>query len=77
MTIHRSKGLEFARVLIFGMGASEFPSKYLLQNTPEEELADVMLRQRSLLYVGATRARDHLAIAFRGEQTSLLPAAVA
>lgn len=39
---------------------------------PEEALADFQLRERSLLYVVETRARDRLVVTYAGEGSELL-----
>ena len=36
---------------------------------------DALLRERSLLYVAATRARDELALSWSGDPSELLPEA--
>jgi len=76
MTIHRAKGMEFAKVLITGMSDGSFPNKFMLASASVEEREDVLLQQRSLLYVAATRARDELAISYSGQPSQLLPAEV-
>lgn len=61
MTRHRSKGLEFSRVVLFE-GA---PSSYVHQaweRLDEAERVDAELRDRSTTYVAATRARDELVV---------------
>lgn len=61
MTRHRSKGLEFSRVVLFGTG----PSAYLQgewARLDATERADAELRDRSTTYVAATRARDELVV---------------
>lgn len=67
MTMHRAKGTEFARVLLFGINASAIPGKLKDERYSEDAAADALLRERSLLYVAATRARDELAISWSGE----------
>ncbi len=48
MTIHSSKGLEFSRVIMLGIG--------ILDDSEEENVQ----KNTRLLYVGMTRAREHL-----------------
>lgn len=74
MTMHRSKGMEFSRVILLGVGKDNIPSQYRLASLPEAERTDVLRRERSLLYVAATRARDVLAVLFSGKPSDLLPA---
>lgn len=74
MTMHRAKGMEFAKAILAGVGNKEVPRGYLIDAVPEEDRADVLRRERSLLYVAATRARDELVVVFVGEPSELLPA---
>lgn len=73
MTMHRAKGMEFSRVLITGADAASVPAAYALKDVPEAEREDALRRERSLLYVAATRARDELVIVWAGEPSELLP----
>ncbi len=73
MTMHRSKGMEFKRVLLFGLSADSVPGMHHLEKLPEAEKQDALLRERSLLYVASTRARDELAVLWSGERSELLP----
>lgn len=74
MTMHRAKGMEFARVLIFGVDSSALPAPFALKNVADAEKADILQREKSLLYVAATRARDELVILWAGDPSELLPA---
>lgn len=74
MTMHRAKGMEFARVLIFGVDSSALPAPFALKNLADAEKADVLQREKSLLYVAATRARDELVLLWAGDPSELLPA---
>ncbi|SBS79302.1 ATP-dependent DNA helicase UvrD [uncultured Mycobacterium sp.] len=73
MTMHRSKGMEFAKVILVGIGEKSLPRTYLLDEVAEEDRSDVLQRERSLLYVAATRARDELVVMYSGEPSVLLP----
>lgn len=73
MTMHRAKGMEFAKVILVGVGEKSLPRGYLLDSVPEEERQDVLRRERSLLYVAATRARDELVLVYVGKPSGLLP----
>lgn len=75
MTMHRAKGMEFSRVLIFGADADLMPASYLLKSVPEGERDDVYQRERSLFYVAATRARDELVVMWSGEASGFLSSA--
>ena len=75
MTMHRAKGMEFTRVLIFGVDSSALPAPFALRNVADADKADILQREKSLLYVAATRARDELVFLWAGEPSDLLPAA--
>lgn len=74
LTMHRAKGMEFERVLIFGASDRELPAAYLAKDMDAADRADFERRERSLLYVSATRARDELVILWDGQPSTLLPA---
>ena len=73
MNMHRAKGTEFSRVCIVGAGAEIIPNPATMKSAAERgDEADALLRERSLLYVAATRARDALMITWTGDQSQLL-----
>ena len=72
MTMHRAKGLEFRKVLLFDVSENAIPRSLRDQQYSEADRTDAMLRERSLLYVAATRARDQLAISWSGKASPLL-----
>lgn len=72
MTMHRSKGTEFSRVLLFGVSEGSIPAALRAEKYSKDSWEDAMLRERSLLYVAATRARDELAVSWSGATSSLL-----
>ena len=49
--MHRSKGMEFAKVILVGIGAKSLPRAYLIDGVADEDRSDVLQRERSLLYV--------------------------
>ncbi len=61
--MHRAKGLEFSHVREKGPAWA----------AGDEEAAHALLRERSLLYVAATRARDVLAVSWSGGKPVLIP----
>ncbi|TWS20028.1 AAA family ATPase [Tsukamurella asaccharolytica] len=73
MTMHRSKGMEFACAILVGVGAANVPRKYVIDALPDGDREDALQRERSLLYVAATRARDQLVVIWTGVPTKLLP----
>lgn len=74
MTMHRAKGTEFSKVLLFGISADSIPGAMKDQKYSDDAWQDALLRERSLLYVAATRARDELAVTFRGSASRLIAA---
>ena len=72
MTMHRAKGLEFRKVLLFDVSEGSIPRSLRDQRYSEADRTDALLRERSLLYVAATRARDQLAISWSGRKSPLL-----
>jgi hypothetical protein len=72
MTMHRAKGMEFSRVVMFDVTDGVIPSPWALRDKTGDDLDDAMLRERSLLYVAASRARDELVVTWRGERSPLL-----
>ena len=73
MTMHRAKGTEFSKVLLFGIDQGAIPRPLRDEQYAEDAWADALLRERSLLYVAATRARDELALSWSGDPSQLLP----
>jgi len=58
---------------LFGVNDDLVPARYLLKGLSESDRADVMARERSLLYVAATRARDELVVTTSGRGSGFLP----
>jgi superfamily I DNA/RNA helicase len=75
MTMHRAKGTEFSKILLFGVDHGAIPRPLRDEQYAEDAWADALLRERSLLYVAATRARDELALSWSGDPSELLPEA--
>jgi ATP-dependent exoDNAse (exonuclease V) beta subunit len=48
------------------------PSPATLRNVPDEERAEALLQERSLLYVASSRARDALVVTWSGKRSELL-----
>ncbi|AWE41874.1 MULTISPECIES: 3'-5' exonuclease [unclassified Actinobaculum] len=72
MTMHRAKGLEFRKVLLFDVSKDIIPRSVQEQSYSEQDRTDALLRERSLLYVAASRARDQLAISWNSAPSPLL-----
>ena len=73
MTMHGAKGMEFTHVILMGVGKSVMPLRYQLKNLSEDDARAALQRERSLLYVAASRARDALVVTTVGERSELLP----
>jgi superfamily I DNA/RNA helicase len=71
MSFHRAKGMEFTHVVLFGVDDSS--SIDVARGAYDEQTREAAeLQERSLLYVGATRARDQLAVAWAGTLNTLV-----
>lgn len=67
-TLHRAKGLEFRAVLILDASDGTLPSPGALRGvTDPQDREDTLARERHLLHVGMSRARDELAITWTGK----------
>lgn len=62
MTFNRAKGMEFSKVLLFGVDEDSVRKLRPDQAYDEQATEIAHLQERSLLYVGASRARDELVI---------------
>jgi hypothetical protein len=75
-TMHAMKGLEFQAVAVIGVERGVVPEPATI--TPESEdpvaYAQDLQRERCLLFVACTRARDHLYVSGTGEASTFLPA---
>lgn len=73
MTMHSAKGLEFTHVALMGVNNTVLPLPYVLNGLDTPEKDDFLQRERALLYVAASRARDQLLITYSGAKSTLLP----
>ncbi|WKD60140.1 ATP-dependent DNA helicase PcrA [Corynebacterium ciconiae DSM 44920] len=73
MTMHNAKGMEFTHVILDGITEQTIPRRGGRQPLPDADREDSLQRERALLYVAASRARDELLITTIGEPSSLLP----
>lgn len=62
MTMHRAKGTEFRNVILAGISRKSIPAGLTHERYAEQASREVDQRERSLLYVAATRARDRLVV---------------
>jgi superfamily I DNA/RNA helicase len=74
LTMHRAKGMEFANVVLAGVDEARVPLAASIRSVPNEEKDEALTRERSLLYVAASRARDELVVTWSGNRTELIPA---
>ncbi|EKU96516.1 DNA/RNA helicase, superfamily I [Leptolyngbya sp. PCC 7375] len=66
-TLHRAKGLEFKAVFVVNITDEQLPLRSLLQNIQDQQLrSDLLTREKHLLYVGLTRARDEAILTWVG-----------
>jgi superfamily I DNA/RNA helicase len=73
-TMHGMKGLEFQAVAVIGVADAVVPSTSALANFAEDPVAygQDLQRERCLLFVALTRARDHLYISYSGSPSTFL-----
>ncbi|HEU5199774.1 MAG TPA: 3'-5' exonuclease [Ktedonobacterales bacterium] len=76
-TIHRVKGLEFRASFIVGCSADTLPQPYTGDDNDFIARGEQVERERRLLYVAMTRARELLWISGSGRLSPLLPARAA
>jgi superfamily I DNA/RNA helicase len=74
-TMHRVKGLEFQSMIIVGASAAFLPLPAAVNVGDDVEVAEeAIMRERSLLYVAASRGRDFLTVTASGELSPLIEA---
>ncbi|MFW6085675.1 MAG: UvrD-helicase domain-containing protein [Myxococcota bacterium] len=74
-TMHRIKGLEFPRVFIAGVNEGVLPFASAALDDADPVIRHRYLqRERCLLYVATSRARDHLTLTAHGTPSPFLPA---
>jgi len=73
LTIHSAKGLEFPVVFLLGLTMGELPSSKGLQHLDREEVELFIEQQRTLCYVGMTRAAEALyLLTTRGQESRFI-----
>ena len=75
-TMHAMKGLEFQAVAVMGVGQEEVPAPDAVTPADEDAVSNAqdMQRERCVLFVACTRARDYLYVSCTGEPSRFLPA---
>jgi len=73
-TMHRMKGLEFQAVAVIGVadGVVPAPAAVIPAETDLLAHAQDLQRERCLLFVACTRARDHLYVSYSGSPSPFL-----
>jgi mRNA-degrading endonuclease RelE of RelBE toxin-antitoxin system len=72
-TMHRAKGLEFKAVLVIDASADTLPSPGLMKSAIDPQDRDnALARERQLLYVAMTRARDLVRVTWTGKPSPFL-----
>jgi superfamily I DNA/RNA helicase len=73
-TMHRFKGLEYQRMIIAAVSDGLVPRQMInrLRNNDPKRYQRERQRDRSLLFVAATRARDELAVSWHGTPSPFL-----
>ncbi|MEI7887683.1 MAG: 3'-5' exonuclease [Actinomycetes bacterium] len=63
--MHRMKGMEFRAVAVVDAGEGRVPSWVTQSSVDELQHLHDLQRERSLMYVACTRARDYLRISWK------------
>ncbi|WP_280467118.1 UvrD-helicase domain-containing protein [Nocardia cyriacigeorgica] len=76
-TMHRMKGLEFRYLAVLGVGEEQVPPAAAITSADEDPHAYQrdLQRERCLLFVACTRAREELVVTWHGSPSDLLPEA--
>ena len=74
-TMHGMKGLEFQAVAVIGVEQGMVPAGSAVTPSAEDPLAhdQDLQRERCVLFVACTRARDHLYVCYTGQPSPFLP----
>ena len=73
-TMHRMKGLEFRCLAVVGVNSDQLPAPRSITPQDEDPGAHTrdLLRERSLLFVACTRAREQLSVSWHREPSPFL-----
>jgi hypothetical protein len=74
-TMHGMKGLEFQAVAVIGVAEGTVPAPAAVIPVADDPVAHAqdLQRERCLLFVACTRARDHLYLSYSGKPSPFLP----
>jgi len=73
MTMNRGKGLEYRAVALVRVSDGAMPPPFV-GALPDDECPAALMRERNLLYVAGSRARERLSISWTGKPSPLLVA---
>lgn len=71
-TMHRAKGLEFKVVFVIDVSSDNLPQRYIKNIADPIDKEHEINKEKSLLYVSVTRARDEVSITWVNEPSSFL-----
>ena len=71
-TMHRVKGLEFPCMILAGINEGHLPLRITRIENDQVAKAEHEAREKSLLFVAATRARDYLLVTSSGTASPYL-----
>lgn len=71
-TFHSAKGLEFDVIIIPEFTEASLPLSSMVEGADPEQIEDIKMQERSLLYVGMTRAKYDLYLIFAGKPSCYL-----
>jgi len=73
-TMHGMKGLEFQAVAVIGVNDENMPYQRVLADDADDPVASALdlQRERCVLFVACTRARDHLYVSYNGAPSPFL-----
>lgn len=71
-TLHSSKGLEFDVIIIPKFNEANLPLSAMIEGADQEQVEELKAQERSLLYVGMTRAKYDLYLTFSGKPSCYL-----
>lgn len=78
VTMHSAKGLEFKMIVVVDASAGSLPNRYAVDQAGDvQDCAEAIERERQLLYVALTRARDELLVTWVGAPSEFLSPALA
>ncbi len=71
--MHRVKGLDFDHVIIASMNKGTIPLEISEKSDEQQIENERLLKEKSLVFVAATRAKKSLLVSCYGERSTFLP----